>query len=86
VLEDAPAEAPVAAGADAVVLGDCVVVFGVSPRNCTAVCGLIDAAAFMPPTDPVSVADPPDGGIVDVGTLNGSVATVPVPPEPACVS
>jgi hypothetical protein len=67
-----------AAGADAVVVGDCVAVFEVSPGNCTAIWGLIDDAALMPPSDPVAVADPPDSGIVDVGTLNGSVATVPV--------
>ena len=67
-----------AAGADAVVVGDCVAVFEVSPGNCSAVWGLIDDAALMPPTDSDPVADPPDSGIVDVGTLNGSVATVPV--------
>jgi hypothetical protein len=78
---DAPAPALAAAeaaGADAVVVGDCVVAFEVSPGNCTAVWGLIDDAALMPPSDPAAVADPPDSGIVDVGTLNGSVATVPV--------
>jgi hypothetical protein len=82
---DAPAlAADAAAGADAVVVGDCVAVFEVSPGNCTAVCGLIDDAALMPPSDPVAPVDPPDSGIVEVGTLNGSVATVPV--EPAWVS
>jgi len=85
---DAPAPAPAlaaeeAAGADAVVVGDCVAAFEVSPGSCTAVSGLIDDAAFMPPSDPAAVADPLDSGMVDVGTLNGSVATVPV--EPAWV-
>ena len=84
---DAPAPAPAlaaeeAAGADAVVAGDCVVAFEVSPGNCTAVWGLIDDAPFMAPTDSDPVADPPDSGIVDVGTLNGSLAVV----EPVWVS
>jgi hypothetical protein len=78
---DAPAPALAAdeaAGADAVVVGDCVLAFEVSPRNCRAVWGLIDDAPFVPPIDSDPVADPPDSGMVDVGTLNGSVATVPV--------
>jgi hypothetical protein len=80
---DAPAPALAAdeaAGADAVVVGDCVAAFEVSPGNCTAVWGLIDEAPLVPPSDPVAVADPPDSGIVDVGKLNGSVAIVPVEP------
>ena len=76
----APALAAEAAGADAVVVGDCVAVFEVSPGNCTAVCGLIDDAALLPPTDSAPVADPPDSGMVDVGTLNGSVAIAAVEP------
>jgi hypothetical protein len=85
VLEDVPAEALAAeeaAGADPVVLGACVVVFEASPGNCNAVSGLIEVAAFMPPTDPV--ADPPDSGMVDVGRLKGSESTVPF--EPVWVS
>jgi hypothetical protein len=74
----APALAAEAAGADAVVVGDCVVAFEVSPGNCSAVWGLIDEAALRPPIDGDPVAAPPDSGIVDVGTVNGSVATVPV--------
>ncbi|HEX3722187.1 MAG TPA: hypothetical protein VHV31_05320 [Nitrolancea sp.] len=80
-MPDAPAPALAAdeaVGADAVVFGDCVAVFEVSPGNCTAVWGLIDDAALVPPIDTDPVADPPDSGIVDVGTLNGSVASVPV--------
>ena len=82
---DAPAPALAAeeaAGADAVVVGDCVAAFEVSPGNCTAVWGLIDDAALMPPSDPAAVADPLDSGIVDVGTLNGSLAVV----EPVWIS
>jgi hypothetical protein len=79
----APAEAPAAdaaAGAEAVVLGDCVVVLAVSPGNCSAVCGLNDDGAFVPLTDSDSVANPPVSGMVDVGKVNGSVVTVPVEP------
>jgi hypothetical protein len=78
------AAADEAAGADAVVAGDCVAVFEVSPGNCTAVWGLIEEVALRPPTDSAPVAVPLDSGIVDVGTLNGSVVTVPV--EPVWVS
>ena len=65
-----------AAGADAVVFGACVELLRASPGNCTAVCGLTDAAAL-----PTVVCDeePEAGtaavvGTVEVGTLSGSDA------------
>ena len=84
-----------AAGADAVVLADCVEVAGVSPGNCwddcevpeadispgnnTGACELVPPDA--PPADPEPAADE-DGdpdGKVEVGTLRGSDAAV-LPP------
>jgi hypothetical protein len=64
IVEDAPR--PDAAVA-AVVFAPCVDVLDASPGNCTAACGLTEAAALMPPVDPAdpaAVADPPVAGPV----------------------
>jgi hypothetical protein len=53
ILDDAPSPVPVAA----VVFAPCVEVFGVSPGNCTAACGLTDADALIPAAPPAD-ADP----------------------------
>jgi hypothetical protein len=92
---DRPEKPAEAAGADAVVFGASVEVFGCSPGNCTALCGLIDGEALMPGA-PVAIppAEPAEeaangAGAFAVGTFNGSVKSgnaVPlklVPPEAA---
>jgi hypothetical protein len=93
IVEDAPR--PDAAVA-AVVFAPCVDVLDASPGNCTAACGLTEAAALMPPTDPAdpaAVADPPVAGPpagaavndVDVFDVVDETAPDELAPQPSAI-
>jgi hypothetical protein len=65
-------EAPNPVAVAAVVFAPCVEVFGVSPGNCTAVCGLTDADALIPaapPPDADPIAEEPAAG-ANVGEVD----------------
>jgi hypothetical protein len=77
-LEDAPSPVAVAA----VVFAPCVELLGVSPGNCTAACGLIDADALIPgapPADADPIAAEPAAG-ANVGEVD--VFDEAIPDEP----
>jgi hypothetical protein len=79
VLEEAapaavPADDP---DADVVAFAVCVEVFDASPGNSTGISGSVDDDDALP--DPLFPAPPCEDGKDDVGVLNGSDATVPLP-------
>ena len=75
--EAAPAAVPADdPDADVVVVAVCVV-FDASPGNSTDISGSVDDDDALP--DPLVPALPCEDGKDDVGILNGSDATVPLP-------
>jgi hypothetical protein len=79
ILDDAPSPVAVAA----VVFAPCVEVLGVSPGNCTAVCGLTDADALIPDAppvdaDPIAAAPPAGADVGDVDVFDEATPDEPL--------